>query len=120
MGLLHKNGRNKELNTKMDSFWMRQIESICLLEKAGFLRVEYDDKRVFIDDRVACLFLPNKAHWENFLFRLSVYASFCMALKGIKQDKPYWNFHYYILSVGRIVSAFGLYENGKSTLSASV
>ena len=120
MGLLRKIDRNKGHKSTLDSFWLRQIESICRLEKAGFIRIEYDEKRVFIDDRIAALFITNRSHWENFLFRLSVYASFRRAFDGVKTEGLYWNFHYYILSVGRIVSAFGLYVNGKSTLSASV
>ena len=120
MGFFRKTDLNNENKSTLDSFWFRQIESICRLEKAGFLRIEYDEKRVFVDDRIASLFISNRDHWKNFLFRLSVYATFRRAFDGVKPDGLCWNFHYYILSVGRIVSAFGLYENGKSTLSASV
>ena len=120
MNLFGKRDRSEEKKRVMNTYWMRQMEPLCKLERAGYFRIELEEHRIFMDDRLARLFIANKEDWENFLYRLSVYAGFREALNGVKPNGTYWNFHYYILSTGRIVSAFGLYEQGKSTLSASV
>ena len=118
-GILRKISEKKPVDREVNSYWLRQMEVLCKLDKDGLFRVDYDKSQVFMDDRLACQFIADNKKWENFLFRISVYIFFNRALKGVKQDATSTDFDYYILSKGGIVSAFGLYKHGKSVLSAS-